>query len=279
MNLTSINGRLLDGINIGLTPRDRGFLLGDGVFETLLCCNHVALWRNEHVERMRHSAEACGVVFPVGSIAESVDELLRHSSAGPHVMRISLSRGPGVRGLAADSKETTLVITCDPIDTLLVGKPLQLSMGGACRNGNAFSDRHKTLSYMNNVVAARTAQVAGCEDALLLSTDGQVACTTIANVFMLKDGHLVTPRLEDGVLNGIMRQQIIKNHGTEVREITVSELMQADAVFISNSLRLIRPVVSLDGRALKQQPAAKFLNPLLDYVQHSCGMQLMKHHA
>jgi branched-chain amino acid aminotransferase len=274
MSLVSINGHLSDGINVGLAPRDRGFLLGDGVFETLLAFNRVALWRREHLDRMHNAALACGIHFQAQVIAASLDEILVRSGAGPHVVRLTLSRGASARGLASDSKESTLVISSDPIDTSLIGKPVALTTSPFRRNGANFSDRHKTLSYLNNIVAARAAVASGCEDALMHSTDGHVACTTIANLFLLKDGHLATPRGDDGVLDGIMRQVLIKQFGAEVRHIDVAELFDADAVFVTNSLRLLRPVLSLDGQLLKTTPVSRYLNVLLNHAQQQCGTHL-----
>jgi branched-chain amino acid aminotransferase len=273
-SLTAINGRLLEGINAGLHPRDRGMMLGDGVFETLLAFHRVALWREAHLARMAASALALGLMHPAELITDSISVLLKKAAMGPQVLRLTLSRGVSLRGLASDSHQPTLVATCDPFDFAMAGKPVALVTSSIRRHGASFSDRHKTLSYINNVAAAREAQAKGCEDALMLNADGHVASTTIANIFIVKDGKLATPPLEDGVLNGVMRQFLIREFGAEQRSITVEDLRGADGCFVTNSLRLLRPVSALDGQALPEADCSAYLRAMLNEAAQQCGSPL-----
>jgi branched-chain amino acid aminotransferase len=113
----------------------------------------------------------------------------------------------------------------------------------------------KSLAYLDNILAARDAIAAGADDALFLNDAGQPACSTIANLFVIRGNELATPPVSEGVLAGTMRALILESaaaaglHGEE-RSLSSSEMLEADAVFLTNSVRFLAPVVSLDGAAL-----------------------------
>jgi branched-chain amino acid aminotransferase len=259
-----------------IDARDRGFLLGDGVFETVLVFNRVALWLDSHLNRLGKAAQRLGIRCDLAEVEAVVAKQLASVGADAHVLRISLSRGVTARGLAADSKQPTLVVTCDAFDAALIGKPMNLITSSIRRNPASVSDRYKTLSYVNNVFAAREARERGADDALMLNIDGLVASASAANIFMVNGTLLSTPAEEDGILPGVMRR-FIMNHGAsfgysvEVRPIERDELAPADAVFLTNSLRLVSPVLSLDGEGFKRGSLGDLTKAVLDAIQNQCG--------
>ena len=102
------------------------------------------------------------------------------------------------------------------------------------------------------------------------------ACSTIANLFLLAGGTLVTPARGEGILTGIMRQALLHSaaragFGTEERAVTPSELRRADAVFLTNSLRFIRPVTALDGKPLTQGDLSSLVSSLCETARLQCG--------
>ncbi len=259
-----------------IDDRDRGFLLGDGVFETLLVVNRSALWLDEHVQRMKKAARKLDIPFDADGILVTVKAALTTSS--PSVVRVTLSRGVTARGLSADCSQPTLHVSCDPFDVTLIGQPLRLVTSSMRRNPSSVTDRHKTTSYANNIFAAREAKAKGADDALMLNQDGFVACTSIANVFMLKDETLVTPPEQDGALAGIMRRFLIEQSGVkvEIRSIEKDEIGDAQALFATNSLRFIAPVTHLDGEVLPTAPITRFMNAMLEAAQVQCGVNLQE---
>ncbi len=256
--------------------RDRGLTLGDGLFETLLVYNSVALWRSEHLDRMEAAAALCGIQFSRTTVEVAIDELLARVDGAAHVLRVTLSRGVSARALAADAERSTLFCTIDSFDMSLAGKPLAVTVSTYRRNPSSFSDQHKTLSYINNVMAARQATATGHEDALMLNTNGHVASTPIANVFVLRGDRLTTPPLEDGVLDGTMRAFLIGQFKAEERSLTIEDLLGAEAVFATNSLRLIRPIHVVDGRPLHQRPVSPYLKAIRDEARRQCGAEIME---
>jgi branched-chain amino acid aminotransferase len=258
-----LNSKLVKG-KLPLSAHDRGLTLGDGLFETIAVRDGVALWRFEHIERMGVSAQAIGIPLPETDIENAIDAL-SHKARGHHVLRLTLTRGEGGRGLAGEIKRPTLVGTLDPFDGQLRFQPVKLMTSATRRNLHSPASCMKTLSYMDNVLAAREAATVGADDALMLNSAGRVASSTIANIFIEKDGALVTPALAEGILPGVMRAAVIgaaKQLGVQVKEKQVkpADAVNADGFFLTNSLRFIRPVAMLDGR--RYGPRSKIVDGL-----------------
>jgi branched-chain amino acid aminotransferase len=241
--------RLMKG-KIALSPQDRGLTLGDGVFETIAVTGSVPLWRFEHVERMRAAAGALGIAFPEDEVENAIDALT-HKARGHHVLRLTLTRGEAARGLAGPVSKPTLVGNLQPFEHSLRFQPVSLATSSVRRSLQAPSTRLKTLSYVDNVAAAREAAAAGADDALMLNSAGRVACSSIGNIFIEAGGVLTTPTLSEGILPGIMRAAVIaaaRRCGVRLREkpVKASDVIKADCVWVSNSLRFVRPVTRLD---------------------------------
>jgi branched-chain amino acid aminotransferase len=247
------DGKLVKG-RISLSPFDRGLTLGDGLFETIAVMDSVALWRFEHVERMRAAAGLIGIAFPEELLDIAIDAVT-FGLKGSHVLRLTLTRGEAARGLSENGSRPTLVATIVPFDAALRFKPLTLATALTRRNSYSVSSSIKSLSYI--VSAAREARILGAEDALMLNTAGRVACSSIGNVFVETEDALLTPVLSEAVLPGIMRAEVIKLArlaGIKVREgkIPVAILRDAKAIYVSNSIRFLRPVARLDEKLYRR---------------------------
>jgi branched-chain amino acid aminotransferase len=269
------NGALTDG-PLALDRSDRGLLLGDGLFETILVLNQKPLWGNMHFARLESGAQELGIPFDRDGLDDAVAEVLNEAPRSHQVLRVTLTRGSGVRGLGADGARPSLLITLDPFDPALMFQPVSLVTASVRRNPQSVSARLKTLSYIDNIAAAREAAAQGAEDALLLNTKGHAACSTIANLFLLKGGTLVTPARDQGILTGVMRQALVHTAArlglaVEERVVKPAELKKADAVFLTNSLRFIRPVTALDGRALATADLSKLGDSLCATARLQCG--------
>jgi branched-chain amino acid aminotransferase len=275
MSRVWFNGALTDG-PLAVDRSDRGLLLGDGLFETILVVNRKPLWGNMHFVRLESAAQELGIPFDRDGLDDAVAEVLEGAPQGHQVLRVTLTRGGGLRGLGADGTTPSLLITLDPFDPALMFQPVSLVTASVRRNPQSVSARLKTLSYVDNIAAAREAAAQGAEDALLLNTKGHAACSTIANLFLLKGGTLVTPARDQGILTGVMRQALVHTAArlglaVEERVVKPAELKKADAVFLTNSLRFIRPVTALDGRALATADLSKLGDSLCATARLQCG--------
>jgi branched-chain amino acid aminotransferase len=269
MRVTWFNGTLVDG-PIALDPQDRGLLLGDGLFETVLVLNGKPQWLALHLDRMKSAAAELGIACDERAVMAGIAAVLRSRDVAPKALRITLSRGTATGGLGADSLRPGLLVTADRFDHALMFQPLTLATSQIRRNESAPSSRLKTLSYVDAIMAAR--EVKGrADDALMLNAAGRIACCTIANVFTLRGGELRTPALGEGVLPGIMRAKVIHAAaalGYEALEcpLEVDELSAADAMFLTNSLRIIRPVTHLDGQALNNKGLADLIEAMKPHL-------------
>jgi branched-chain amino acid aminotransferase len=246
LNTALVRGRL------SLSAHNRGLTLGDGLFETLAVKHGVALWRFEHLERMRQAADELGMAFPRDDIEDAIDALT-YKVKESHVLRLTLIRGEGGRGLAGAAGKPTLMATLDPFDEALRFQPVSLITVKVRRNLFSVSSHLKTTSYADNIQAAREAVARGFDDGLMLNTAGRVASTTIGNIFLETAAGLVTPALTEGILPGVMRGAVIKLAklaGVPVKEkqVKLSDVSKADFIFVTNSLRFVRPVTKLDDK-------------------------------
>ncbi|MCK0196836.1 aminotransferase class IV [Ancylobacter sp. 6x-1] len=262
-----------------VSTQDRGFTLGDGVFDTALALGGVVMARARHVERLHNSAQAIGISIERNKIEVALDEAM---TPAPQILRTTITRGIAGRGLWPNGDVVpTLVVGSAPWSPSLIGQPARLAIATGRRNSLSNITNLKTLNYLDHILAAREAAKAGVEDALMLNIGGRVACSTIANVFALKQSRLATPPLIEGCLPGVMRGILLETApmlGFEPVEtaLTVEELMAADAVFLTNSVRFLRPVTAIDGQRTGTAPEAtdRLLRHLLDLAEAECRVRL-----
>jgi branched-chain amino acid aminotransferase len=258
-----------------ISAEDRGFTLGDGVFDTALALNGRMFAHERHVGRLLDAAQTLGIAVDRRRIEDALDAAL---TTAPTILRTTLTRGVAARGLwPASVGEPTVLVTTSPWSPALLGQAARLVTATGRRNEFSPTANLKTLNYLDHILAAREAAAAGVDDALILNTQGRVACTTIANVFALIDGTLVTPPLSEGCLPGIIRALVIEmapalGFKVEERPLLPETLAGADAMFLTNSVRFLRPVTALDGRELAGHPATnQLVTALKARLAAECG--------
>lgn len=240
-----------------IPPDDRGFTLGDGLFETVLADRGALRLWGAHMARLGRGCDALGLPAPdpeacrAAAAAALADAGLSGERAA---VRLTWSAGVGGRGLdRPGAPAPRLVVGCAPSP-----RPegaVRLAIVSVRRNDGSPASRLKSLSYLDNVLARREAQAAGADEALMLNTRGDLACAAAANLFWLDGGRLYTPALDCGVLDGTMRAAVIEAaeaSGLEALEVRagIRALDGASALFLTNSLIGVRPALSLDGRRL-----------------------------
>jgi len=251
-----LNGELVDEKRAVLSPADRGLLLADGLFETLRAAPHGLIDLPRHVKRLELGADYFGIPLQYSqaqfdAACRAVLEVngLAHQAAS---LRITLTRGPGPRGLAPPSEpKPTVIVSANAA----MKPPSALSVITATprRNEKSPTSRFKTLAYTDNVLAKREAQIAGADDAFLLNGQDRYACASAANLWIVRNATVTTPPVSEGALPGIVREQLIGlapdfNNQVVEAPITRLELEAADEIFMTNSLIGICAVRSVDGR-------------------------------
>ena len=247
-----LNGRLT--ANPMISADDRGFLLGDGLFETLRVYAGVPFRLGRHLERLDGGCRRVGIPFPT-ALPETVSQVL---AANPRLLdaalRITVTRGSG-RGLwpSTEAVPTVLVslspYTPDPA-WYREGVSAQIADGRLDENGPLVGLKH--LGYLPSILALRNAAKEGADEAILLNRAGFVAEASASNLFCVMEGALLTPPLSAGILPGITREVILKvarSTGDPAQEadITLPGLQRAEEIFLTSSLREMAPVTQLDG--------------------------------
>jgi branched-chain amino acid aminotransferase len=237
-----------------IDPADRGLTLGDGVFDTLVAFNRKPFAGDLHLSRLAGQAAAIGIAIDPAVVRSGWDAVLGDAKSDHVILRTTVTRGVAARGLwpkAATSP--SIIISAAPWNRELAARPVRLVVSSVVRNAGSPASRLKTIDYLDNILAAREAAEKNADDALLLNAEGNVACTTIANVFALSGNRLITPPTSDGVMAGVVRGFVLSAAATvgleaAERSLMPSDLLTADEVFLTNSVRLISSVTSLDGK-------------------------------
>lgn len=243
-------------MNQTVSAQDRGFLFGDGVFDTLAVHDGVALFIEAHLARLQHHAALIDIVVDMAMIRAVIMGCVAQCAGPNSIIRTTITRGSGQRGLwPLGPFSPSLTCHATPLDRGLIGASHSLMLSPVARNETSLTSRIKSLGYLDHVLAAREAQLSGFDDALFLNTKGALACATIGNVFVVEGHNLLTPPLSDGALDGIMRGVLLAEppQGLRVVEesLTLERALNADAMLITNSVRLARPVTRFQTRVFE----------------------------
>ncbi len=235
---------------------DRGLLLGDGLFETILARGGVLEHWDAHLARLTAGCAVIGLPAPDGAAARRLcEQAVEDAGLSRAAVRLTLTAGSGGRGLDRPAEVQPRLFATAAASPPPVG-PVALVTVQVRRNEQSPASRLKTLSYLDNILAR--CEAAGAE-ALMLNTVGQVACAAAANLFWAREGRLFTPALDCGVLEGIMRGVVIaraRSRGIGVEEVHADRaaLAGAEGLFLTNSLIGVRAVSMLDGRPVAESP-------------------------
>jgi branched-chain amino acid aminotransferase len=255
-----INGRLMPVGHAGLDPRDRGFTLGDGLFETLRVRDGRPWRLDAHLARLRSGAAVIDLPVPWrdDELAGAIAQTVAANALSEAAVRATISRGiPASRGLLPDpDAPPTLVIHAQQFAGYppeIYARGMHASISHIRRNEYSPLANLKTLGYLDNVLARRDAAAQGMDEALLLNTRGQIACATAANIFVLLDGILVTPPLAAGVLPGTVRATILEQLAPRCgqpaaeRPLSLDDLGRADEAFLTSALLDVMPITVIDA--------------------------------
>jgi branched-chain amino acid aminotransferase len=259
---------------------DRGLLLGDGVFDTALVLNGRVFRAEAHFRRLIDALAFLDINADPKAIHAAAAALIPHAER--HALRITVTRGPGLRGLApAGAQKPTLMASLSPLPPRFFWPRLSMDVATIRRNETSPLSRLKALSYLDAILAMREAAEKGCNDVLFLNGAGRVACASVGNVFALFGEELVTPPLGDGVLPGVIRGFLLEECGklglaARERSLDLEELRAADAAFMCNSLRLIAPVERIGAVAIGVK-GARIVEALQQHLRQAiaaeCGIE------
>ncbi len=272
-----LNGRMVDAAAARISVFDRGFLYGDGVFETVRIHRGRPVWLDRHLARLSRSCRAIRLEAP--SPAPDWPEVFRRVIARnrlDHAMiRLTLSRGPRASGDVGD-KDPAMVKSGAGPTVVLMPRPLRRVTARQRRDGVpiivtsirrlsplSYPTHAKTLNYVNNLLAGHEAAARGAFEGLQLTVDGYLAECAMSNIFFVTRKTLHTPSPACGVLPGITRGIVLDMApalGLDAREgcYRPDVLDEAEACFLTGSGIGVLPVAAIDGRPLPKASSASW---------------------
>ncbi|MEE9608647.1 MAG: branched-chain-amino-acid transaminase [Myxococcota bacterium] len=257
-----IDGRVVDGDEARVPVTDHGLLYGDGLFEGIRVYGGRVFRLEAHMARFAAGARTLGLELPGGPerMREIVLETARAYAADDAYVRLIATRGDGGLGVDPTTCPSPRVICL--ADRVSIYPPEAIARGIALVTASgrrpppdALDPRVKSLNYLGSALAKLEARQRGADEALLLNGAGMVAEASVANVFVHRDGTLLTPPASDGALEGITRDAVLRladELGIPAREKTLGrfDFFAADEAFLTGSGAGIVPIRSLDGRDL-----------------------------
>ncbi len=274
-----LNGKIIPDAEGNISSGDRGFLYGDGIYETLRSYDGKLFKLAEHLERMRHSAKQLRISFDYtnADIGEWINELIEKNCSKDAYIRITLSRGTGGTRLQMDDDidPTTLIQVKPhtPYEKKLYDEGMSLIVSDCRRSTSNPIYCHKSTNLLKSILLKEEAKKRSAHETIVLNTDDYVAECVVSNVFFINNGRVVTPSLDTNILPGITRRtvfDICKDSSIPVGEelFKVEALLNADEVFITNSLMEIMPVSKIENYKIGNTIPGKITQQLMSAYKH-----------
>jgi branched-chain amino acid aminotransferase len=272
-----MNGELMPVSEAKISVLDHGLLYGDGVFEGIRFYNRRPFKLEEHLERLALSARAIALEMPFTKLqlSNAIKELILAFHIADGYLRVVLTRGVGEMGLNPFG-------CCHP-NLFIIADQLQMVSEKVRRQGirvviasirrlplDGLDPRVKSLNYLNHILARIEANNAKVDEAILLNQQGRVAEGSAENIFIVRNGKLLTPPVTDGALAGITRQTVIDLAKTAAipfneRPLAPYDLYTADECFLTGSGAELIPVKEVDGRPMTYCPGEVYASLLTDF--------------
>lgn len=250
-----IGRKLVNGVEGGgISTDDRGLQYGDGLFETMAAANGKVRRLDRHLARLAEGCHRLGMPMPSRDQIES-DCARVLEGLGAAVVKLLVTRGPGPRSYVppAEPTPTRIVIsTAQQVSEIEAARPLVLRVCETRLGRNPRLAGIKHINRLEQVLAASELREPPVDEGLMRSTDDRLICATAANVFMVRNGRLLTPQISDCGVSGVMREAVLLTAAelgieVEVGDFTLADLERADELFLTNAVRGIRPVGLVEG--------------------------------
>jgi branched-chain amino acid aminotransferase len=252
--LVYLNGVIMPRREAQISVMDYGFLYGYGLFETMRAYNGVVFRLESHLERLADAARQLEIPVDIPVLRSAVMDTIRANQLKEARVRLAVSIGEG--SLSPDPhtchNPTAFVAVKEytGYQPEVYEKGFNLFVPHMRRNRRSPIAGIKSANYLENLLARREGRSKGCDDSLLLNENRCVTETSSGNVFLSLKGILKTPREENGILPGITRAAVLElavRQGIEHKETDISfaELLEAEEIFLTNSIMAIMPVTAL----------------------------------
>ncbi len=256
-----LNGSFMPEDKSSISSIDMAYLYGYGVFDTLRIYGGMPFMLDKHLVRLANGAVSLGIPKPNPKmITQAIYELIERNGHTQARARITLSMtGIGIAPTLPKKRAATIFIATMPLDVLAIGqaqnKGVRAIISRKLSRTTGLLSAIKGTAQAHGIIAQSEAHDSNADEAILLNDKGMLAEGSFSNLFIAKDGTLITPDLKSGILPGITREVVIesaKRRGIpiEIRPVKPAEAAKADEIFLTNSVREIIPVIELDGKPI-----------------------------
>ncbi|VAX34660.1 Aminodeoxychorismate lyase [hydrothermal vent metagenome] len=254
------NGEYVRESGARVSVFDRGFLYGDGLFETMRAYKGHIFRLDQHLQRLFKGLEVLRIkkAWTGNALTHVLYRLLDLNKLKDAYIRLTISRGVGGRGIDITGCDSPSIVIAAreflPHPEIMYRDGVRACISEERMNcRNPIDSGVKSLNFLNNILVRTEASDRGFFEAIMLNHEGYLAEGTVSNLFLVTKGVLYTPSAEAGILNGITRQvvlEIAEEKGIMVEEglFGTRKIYEAEEVFLTNSLIEIMPVSELDGR-------------------------------
>lgn len=272
-----LNGKILRAEDPVLLASNRGYRYGDALFETMKVASKNILLETYHFERLFAGLRLLQFEIPKLLTREKLRNeviLLAEKNHCGNLARIRLSVFRGNGGVYDEERTPQYLIECWPLNeslNRLNENGLVIDIFPAARKSCDSFSHLKSANYLPYTMAAIYAKANKLNDCLVLNTDGNIADATIANVFLIKEGVIITPGPDQGCVNGVMRRHLLekmKDAGYSIQEspVSVSTLDEADEVFLTNAISGIRWVKQFRGKVYLNNLTVEIYNRFIKTI-------------
>ncbi|MDI3280337.1 MAG: aminotransferase class IV [Bacillota bacterium] len=252
-----LNGNFIEKERATVSALDAGFLYGFGVFETLRSYQGRPFLLDRHLQRLFSSARTLGLrsAFSEAEITQATLRLLEINGLSDAYIKIVLSKkgetSPGTH--FKEPSDSNLLIIARELHAYspeLYARGMKAVVVDIRQNEGSPLPHLKSLNFLNNLLAREEARQKGADEGILLNNHGLVVEGAMSNLFLVKGGIILTPSPETGLLPGVTRAVVMElargiGHPVQERKISLSELLEAEECFLTNSLMEIMPVSSI----------------------------------
>ena len=240
---------------LGISPRDRGLMLGDGLFETMRVHAGTIFKLDRHLDRLRRGLDVLSIPEPP-QLREWILTPLQTAGEADASIRLTITRGAGPAGVQPPLEaQPTVIVAVNAMPSFpahVYEKGLRAVIASGRRNERSTTAGLKIIAYADAIAAWLEAQRSGADEALFLDTEGHCSEATSSNLFIAMGSLLITPPLSCAALPGVTRATVLelaRELAIEVveRPFGEGELVAADEAFLTSSLRGIAPLVGVGG--------------------------------
>jgi len=259
-----LNGQLVPEAKAVVPVNDRGFMYGDGLFETMRVFNGKPFRMAQHLERMVRGANYLKIQLPFTpkELQQFAGQLIEKNKMPDAVLRVTLTRGPGARGYSPKNTGIpTVVMTMHEVAPVDPANPPRWNLVTSSFQIPASDPlaSFKTTNKLLQIAASVEAEAKDADDALLVNTNSEVAETASANLFWIYHDKICTTPTGRGALPGITRAVVLEicqvlGLQTNKRVIKREALKNAEAIFLSQSALGLISIVNLDGEPVPESP-------------------------